>query len=154
MIVGNNHLVTDSLNGYQEQQQFTLTRLMPTSILVVENNDFLRRTLRWWLTMKFPHCRIVEVTNEVEALLVIEAHTPHIAIVDMTYSQRSRKMIAQLKTITPRLKIIALTFREDEINYADSLSDDVNVYISHEKIQTTLHPALSKLLSACQDPEC
>ncbi len=153
MIVTNNHLIADNLKGYQKRQQFTLTRLMPTTILLVENNDFLRRTLRWWLTMKFPYCRIIEVANEVEALLVVETYVPHIAIIDMTYPNRSRKIIAQLKTISPELKIIALTFREDEINYADSLSDDVSVYISHEKIQTTLHPALSKLLSVCQETE-
>ncbi len=133
-----------------EPGRTTLTKIpvaSTTTILVIEKNDFLRRTLRWWLKTKFSYCHVVEATNGEDGLELARRHSPEVAIVDITLPEDGHQTIERLKAITSKVKIVALTFREDEIDYIDVKSDGVTAYISHEKIQLTLYPTLEKLLT-------
>lgn len=151
LIIASNQFVaqTDLEHGLESEQPILAeSQPMSATILVVEHNDFLRRTLRWWLKTKFPHCYVIEAIDSEEAIHQVQANSPNIVILDITVPEGSQEIIARIKAVASMVKIVALTFREDEIDYITPVLNGVVTYISHEKIQTTLQPALVKLLSS------
>lgn len=129
------------------QKGLSVVQGRPATVLVIESNDFLRRTLRWWLKTKFTGCSVVEASNGEEGIALARTKSPHVIIIDMTMPQEGQEIVTALRAAVSMVKIVALTFLEDEIDYADTTSNGVNVYISHEKIQTTLQPTLARLLA-------
>ncbi len=132
----------DGLIDYSELQR-------QARILVAEGNSFLRRTLRWWLKTKFPQCYVVEASDEDEAAALIKTFRPDIVIVDNSLPARNCiEFVTSIKAIAPTVRVLVLTFYEDEIHYASKVANGVTAYISHENIQTKLQPTLVTLLAA------
>ena len=125
--------------------------MLLATLLIVANNDFLRRTLGWWLKMKFPEYEVVEAAGEENIIDLLQSYSPRVVILDTTLPKSNPEIISRIRATSPAVKIVGLTFREDEIGYANAASNGVNVYISHEKIQSTLQPALAKLLADHRD---
>ena len=56
---------------------------MPTMILVVEDHDIVRQSLRLWLEAEFPQCRVMEATSGEQAIDVIQVEPPHLVVTNI-----------------------------------------------------------------------
>ena len=55
---------------------------MPAAILIVEDHDDVRRTMRDWL-LEFPQCRIIEAASGEEAIALAHVESPRLMIMDI-----------------------------------------------------------------------
>lgn len=121
---------------------------MPLTILIIESNHFLRRTLCWWLKTKFPACQVIDTADQEEAPALAQKNLPRVVIVDNALPGMSNSdLVTSIKTAAPTTHVLVLTFYEDEIDYANESATGVSAYISHENILTNLQPTLATLLS-------
>lgn len=89
---------------------------MKETILILEDHDFLRRSLRAWFEMITPTSQIFEATNEAEALAIAETWTPSIVFLNIgpPYVE-GFEMVKRFKTTIPEAKIAILTMHVDDV---------------------------------------
>ncbi len=57
---------------------------MSTTILIVEDHDAVRRSLRDWLEVEFPQCRVIEAASGEESIALIQTESPRLVIMDIS----------------------------------------------------------------------
>jgi len=119
---------------------------MPT-ILLVEDHDAVRDSLREWLQVKFPLCRVIGASCGEDAVALAAVEPLDLVLMDialpgMNGIQATRKIrIAQ-----PTAKVVILTIREDSTYRIDAERAGASAYVTKRAMQTELMPTLAKLL--------
>lgn len=120
---------------------------MPATILIVEDHQVLRRTLRSWLEAQLPGCQIIEATTGEEAVLVAQENPPKIVIMDIGLPGMSGlETTKQIKATIPTTKVIVLTKYEGEAYRLHAAVNGASAYVWKDAMLTELLPALSALL--------
>ena len=57
---------------------------MPETILVVDDHDAVRRSLRDWLQVEFPDCRVIGAACGEEALSLVGEEPPRLVVMDIS----------------------------------------------------------------------
>lgn len=92
---------------------------MPT-VLIVENNDFFRRTFREILQMHLPTLDVLEASEGTEALLKIHTHQPEIIFMDINLpGTNGLELTRRIKTAYPGL-VVAIFTNYDLPEYRES----------------------------------
>jgi DNA-binding NarL/FixJ family response regulator len=79
-------------------------------ILIVENNDLFRRSLKEICEMYIPTLRIEEAANETEALQKIEEGPPDIIFMDIQlHGKNGLELTREIKASHPQVIIVVLT---------------------------------------------
>lgn len=122
---------------------------MGAKILLVEAHDFLRKTLRWWLTREFPVYQIIEATTAEEALSLAKINSLRLIIVDDELLTMDGLEITLRNTKNGlRPQVVVLAFREAGNGQLSPSTNGANAYISHKNLHTELDSTLTKLLSS------
>lgn len=117
-------------------------------ILIVEDHDELRNSLRNWLGSLFRGCNILEARSGEEALQKAKAEPPDIVLMDIMLPEMNGIEAARyIKNIVPYAQIVMLSMYEDSAYQADAVSAGATAYIPKRKMGTELIPAITKLLS-------
>ena len=125
---------------------------MPATILIVEDHDTVRRSLRDWLEVEFPQCRVIEAASGEEAIALIRIESPRLVIMDITLPGMSGiEATRQIKATLPSVQIAMLTVHEDDTHRADATAAGASAYVPKRAMQTELIPTLTALLANDHD---
>ncbi len=121
---------------------------MSTTILIVEDHDAVRKSLRDWLEMEFPQCRVIEVASGEEAIALIPTESPHLVVMDIRLPGMSGiEATRQIKAALPSARIVILTVYEDKSYRADAAAAGASAYVPKRVMQTKLISTLAELLA-------
>jgi two-component system invasion response regulator UvrY len=125
---------------------------MPATILIVEDHDAVRRSLRDWLKVEFPQCRVIEAVSGEEAMALTQIESPHLVVMDITLPGMSGiEATRQIKATLPSAQIVMLTVHEDETYRADATAAGASAYVPKRAMQTELVRTLAALLANTHD---
>jgi DNA-binding NarL/FixJ family response regulator len=121
---------------------------MTHNILIVEDHEFVRQSLREWLELSFPHYRLLEATSGEEAVTIAQTMSPRLIIMDIGLPGMSGIEAAQgIKAVLPDAQVVMLTIYDDEAHRADAAAAGASAYVPKRKVQTDLLPVVARLLS-------
>ena len=116
-------------------------------ILIVEDHQGVRQSLRERLALSLPGYQLLEATSGEEALTVAQAMSPSLVIMDIGLPGMSGIEAAQsIKAAVPATRVVMLTMFDDEAHRAGAIAAGVSAYVPKRKVQTELLPVLSRLL--------
>lgn len=125
---------------------------MPATILIVEDHDAVRRSLRDWLEVEFPQCRVIEATSGEQAITLIQIESPRLVLMDISLPGMSGiEATRQIKAALPSAQIVMLTIHEGDTYRADATAAGASAYVPKRTMQTELIPTLAALLADTHD---
>ncbi len=125
---------------------------MKPTILMVEDHDAVRTSLRDWLSTSFPECRFLEGRSGEEAIDLVGAQAPDIVLMDIGLSEMNGiEATRRIKAMAPEVQVVMLTIHEAPIYRADAAAAGASAYILKRKMYAELIPVLTKLLSRSAD---
>jgi DNA-binding NarL/FixJ family response regulator len=120
---------------------------MPTTVLIVEDHDAVRRSLREWLETVFSQCCFIEAASGEEAVALAETSGPHLVVMDIGLPRMNGiEATRRIKAVVPTAQVVVLTIHEDEAYQTDATAAGATAYVPKRKMQTELLPALAALL--------
>jgi DNA-binding NarL/FixJ family response regulator len=116
-------------------------------ILIVEDHQGVRHSLREWLELSFPGYQVLEATNGEEGVTLAQVMSPCLVIMDIGLPGMSGIEAAKsIKAAAPATRVVILTMFDDEAHRADAVAAGVSAYVPKRKVQTELLPVLTGLL--------
>ncbi len=120
---------------------------MLETILIVEDHEPVRRSLREWLEHVFPWCFVVEADTGEKAIAMAQARAPRVIIMDISLpGMNGIEATRRIKAVESTVQIVILTIHEDDPYRAEALAAGACAYVTKRKMQTELTPVLAKLL--------
>ena len=121
---------------------------MSPHILIVEDHQGVRQSLREWLELSFPNYQLLEAVSGEEAVTMAKAMSPCLVIMDIGQPGMNGIEAAQgIKAAVPATRVVVLTIYDDEAHRADAAAAGVSAYVPKRKVQTELLPVLTRLLA-------
>ncbi|KKM82694.1 hypothetical protein LCGC14_1316920 [marine sediment metagenome] len=126
---------------------------MPTTILVVEDHDTLRKFVREWLALEFPCCRVVAASCGEEAIALTRIESPRVVVTGISLpGMNGIDVVRQIKAILPCAHFVMLTIHEEQAYRAEATLAGASAYVPKRLILTELIPAIAALLT--NDGDC
>lgn len=117
------------------------------TILVVEDHDALRDSLKKWLSSIFQDCSVLQARSGEEALDALSDHPPDVLLMDvMLPGMNGIETVRKIKRSLPDVSVVMLSIYEDPAYKADAADAGVDAYVSKRKMGTELIPVITKLL--------
>ena len=121
---------------------------MSATILIVEDHEAMRQALRGWLEITFPGCCVIEAADGKEAIVMAEAFSPHVIVVDIGRpGANGLETTARIKAIAPATQVVVLTSYEAEAHYAHAMAIGASACVPRARITDELRSTLADLLS-------
>ncbi len=118
-------------------------------ILIVEDHDVVRRSLREWLAVALPQYRIIEASTGEEALALAERERPCLVLMDIGLPHMNGIEATQcIKSAVPGTRVVILSINEEPAFQTEAARAGATAYVPKRKLQTQLMPELLKLLQA------
>jgi len=125
---------------------------MPETILVVEDHEAVRRSLRDWLQVEFPQCRVIGAACGEEALALAGIEPPRVVVMDISLpGMTGIEATRQVKANWPAARIVVLTIHEWATYREDAQAAGASAFVTKGSVQTELIPILSSLLGRQAD---
>ena len=116
-------------------------------ILIVEDHDALRDSLKSWLGSVFQDCYILLARNGEDALNKVSVQPPDIVLMDVLLPGMNGITTARcFKDVVPSAKVVMLSIYEDPAYQADAVAAGAYAYIPKRKMGKELIPMITKLL--------
>jgi DNA-binding NarL/FixJ family response regulator len=120
--------------------------MFPT-VLIVEDHDGIRLSVRNWLNINFPSWGLLEAKNGEEALAVVSTHLPNVVLMDIGLpGMNGIEATRRIKLALPNLQVIMLTSYESTELQNEAVAAGASAYILKHKMIYELVPALRELL--------
>ena len=121
---------------------------MPGTILIVENHDVVRSSLRDWLHLVIPDYRIIEATSGEEAIKLVATEKPSLIIMSLSLPGiNGIEATRKVKRYFPSTNVIIMTLYEDSIYEAYAQAAGASAIIPKLSTPSLLRPTLFSLLS-------
>lgn len=119
----------------------------PVTILVVEDHPGTRSALVTLLGAAFPRCRLLESDSAESALLLCEAQTPKLVVMDialpgMNGIQATRK----IKQLRPETLVVMHSSSDMPIYREESVAVGASAFVGKGRTSRELVPVISSLL--------
>ena len=125
---------------------------MAATILIVEDHEAVRRSLRDWLQVEFPQCRVIEASSGEEAIALIRTESPRLVVMDISLpGMGGIEATRRIKAALPSAQVVMLTIHEDDAHRVDATRAGASAYVPKRVMQTELVPALAALLADDRD---
>jgi DNA-binding NarL/FixJ family response regulator len=122
------------------------------NILIVEDHQGVRQSLREWLELSFPQYQLVEAASGEEAVSVAQAVCPRLVIMDIGLPGINGIEAAQgIKATLPATRVVMLTIYDDEAHHSAAVAAGASAYVPKRKVQTELLPVITRLLAEEMD---
>ena len=121
-------------------------RLRPV-ILIVEDHDALRNSLKNWLACIFQDCGILLARSGEDALNKVLIQSPDIVLMDVLLpGMNGINAAGRIMEMAPHAKVIMLSIYEDAAYQADAASAGTFAYVPKRKMGNELIPMITRLL--------
>ncbi len=120
---------------------------MKPIILIVDDHDALRVSLRDWLTTEFPQCCVLEAGSAEEAQALARKTPPNIVVMDVSLpGMEGIEATWRMKHSLPGVKVVMLSIHEEAAYRSDAIVAGADAYVPKRKMQSELLPILTVLL--------
>ena len=118
-----------------------------SSILIADDHNIMRKTLRQWLSSKFPHLQVFEASSGEQALEVLKGSTVGLVLMDIHLPGiDGLDTTRQIKSACPDLPVIVLTVQEDERYQAEATKAGADAYVVKRKMYAELIPLMMSFI--------
>ena len=126
---------------------------MSSTILIVDDHEAVRSSLRDWLKGVFPQCDVMEAASGEEAVAIARVRLPRVVVMDIGLPRMNGiEATRQIKATVPAVQVVILTIHEEEAYRADAVTAGAAAYVPKRVMQTELVPTLATLLSDQKEP--
>jgi len=127
---------------------------MNPTILIVEDNDNVRRSLCEWLQEAFPKYQFIEAATGEEAINIMQGRAPRTVIMDISLPGMSGIDVTRyIKATMPATQVVILTIHEEEAFRADAKAVGASAYVPKRMMRKELVSALATVLAAQDEAE-
>ena len=121
---------------------------MQATILIVEDHQAMRSSLRDWLETVFPFCNVIEAASGEESIDIAKEMTPSIVLMDIGLpGMNGIEATRCIKAVVPSTQIVMLTIHEDDSYRVDAAEAGASAFVPKRTMQKELIPVLTNLLS-------
>ncbi len=125
---------------------------MPATILIVEDQELVRRALRKLLEVVYSRYQVIEAASGEEALGLTKTEQPHLVIMDITLPGMSGIEATQrIRAAYPTTQVVMFTIHEDQIYREEAEAAGAIAYVPKRALQSELLPQLTSLLADSRD---
>lgn len=116
---------------------------MAKTLLIVEDQEPMRRTLRRFLRQTFADWTLVEAADGATALTACAEHRPDVVLMDIMLPDADGiALTVQVKAILPDTKVILVSYLGGETHIARALAAGGSAYVMKDKLFSDLVPAI------------
>lgn len=120
---------------------------MSTRIVIVDDHGVLREGLKLIISQQSNMEIVAEATNGRDAVDLVRTHKPDLVLMDISMPDLNGiDATAQIKSMAPGVKILALSAYSDKRFVADMLKAGVNGYILKDVVSEQLITAINKVM--------
>lgn len=124
---------------------------MNQNILIVEDHQGVRRSLREWLGLSFPQYQLLEATSGEEAVAIAQAASPCLVIMDIGLPGMSGlEATLAIKKSLPSTQVVMLTVYDDDDYRNHAAAAGASAYVAKRKVKTELLPTIRRVLEEHQ----
>jgi two-component system invasion response regulator UvrY len=122
------------------------------TILIVEDHNALRDSLRRWLSSIFPDCNFLEAKTGEDAVALAPDRLPDIVIMDIGLPGiNGIEATRHIKGSVPKTHVVMLTIHDVADYKTDASAAGADAYIPKHAMHSELIPVVTKLLSQPDD---
>lgn len=100
------------------------------TVVVVDDHPPIRMALRTYLEQE-GRCRVVGESSGAEAIACVRAHCPDLVILDLALSSSDGLgLIRQISLVSPKIKVLVLSAREERIYITRAAEQGASGYVS------------------------
>ena len=117
------------------------------TVLVVEDQDFMRRALRDYLQFAYPHAAIIEAADGARALELCRSRSPQLVLMDVGLPDANGiDLTAQVKEMLPDTAVIIVSQHAGRAYVERARAAGAFAYISKDKVYRELLPTVGRAL--------
>jgi two-component system response regulator DegU len=114
------------------------------TVLIVDDQALLRRTLHDFLQDAFPDYNFLDVADGASALQACNAYRPVLVLMDISLPDADGiELTARLKILYPGIHVIVVSYRSSEIYVQRALAAGARAYLVKDNLATDLIPAVA-----------
>jgi DNA-binding NarL/FixJ family response regulator len=122
------------------------------TILIVEDHDAVRASLRNLLEASFADFQYLEAATGEEAMALVRSHRPEIVLIDIGLPEMSGiETTRHIKAEVPKTRVVVMTIHEAPHYRADVDAAGASGFLLKKEIPSKLVPLLVELLSELFD---
>ncbi|HEX73790.1 MAG TPA: response regulator [Dehalococcoidia bacterium] len=123
-------------------------------ILIVEDNNSVRKSLRQWLEGAFPKYQFIEAATGEQAIAITQEQAPCAVIMDIRLpGMNGIETTRHIKATMPTTQVVILTIHEEKAFRNDAASAGASAYVPKRIMRKKLLPALAAVLAAQEKAE-
>ena len=120
---------------------------MKPTVLIVEDHDVMRATLRDWLGSALPDCLLLEAGSGEEAINLVRTHMPPVVLMDIGLPRMNGiETTRWIKALAPEVQVVMLTIHEASVYQRDAEAAGASGYVLKRKMHSDLVPVVAELL--------
>jgi DNA-binding NarL/FixJ family response regulator len=117
-------------------------------ILIAEDHDALRATIRDLIEAHFPGTSYFEASNGNDAVSIATKNAPDIILMDINMPEMDGlEATRRIKKVLPQTQIVILTINENHEYKTDAVESGASAYVYKRKMATELIPVLREMIT-------
>lgn len=117
------------------------------TILIVEDDEFMRTTLRHYVQTASPGCTVLEAANGHAAMQICREFQPRLVLMDVGLPDANGiELTVRIKATMPDTQVIVISYNNSQAQQEHALSSGAIGYIVKENIYTEFLPLASQVL--------
>ena len=118
------------------------------TILIVEDHDALRKSLRNWLDITLPDCQFLEAQTGEEAVALVDAQLPDVVLMDISLpGMDGIEATRRIKAIAPKTSVVMISVYEEQVFQTNAAAAGASAFVCKLMMDTALVPIIQTLLS-------
>ncbi len=123
------------------------------TMLIVEDQEILRRLLREFLQSAYPDSLILETDSAERAMELCGSHRPRLVLMDAQLPDGNGiELVARIKEQLPETAIIVVSQYSAQIYFDRARAAGAFAYITKDKVHRELLPAVAGALALAPSP--
>ncbi len=124
------------------------------TILIVEDNDDVRRLLHEWLEGAFHGYQVIEAATGEQAITIAQARAPRVVIMDISLPGMSGiEATRHIRATMPATQVVILTIHEEKVFRDAAAAVGASAFVPKRMMRTELLPTLAAVLAAQGEAE-